>query len=166
MDFHWDLNDSKFPQVSRTLLSILADLNNAVIWMLLILLLISCSSSLFSRPLETVPRAPAIGITVTFMFHSFFSSLARSKYLFIFLFSFIFILWSAGMAKSTRWQAFFFFFFFFFLVLLINIWSGLLADIGWFICISKSLWILWISFSRTDFNLCIYHLSAWSNSNL
>ena len=32
--FHWSLRDSKFPQVSRTLLNILADLNNAVIWMI------------------------------------------------------------------------------------------------------------------------------------
>ena len=34
MVFHWSLSDSKFPQVSRTLLSILADLNNAVVWVL------------------------------------------------------------------------------------------------------------------------------------
>ena len=33
MVFHWSLSDSKSPQVSRTLLSILAVLNNAVVWM-------------------------------------------------------------------------------------------------------------------------------------
>ena len=33
MVFHWSLSDSKSPQFSRTLLSILADLNNAVVWM-------------------------------------------------------------------------------------------------------------------------------------
>ena len=33
MVFHWSLSDNKSPQVSRTLLSILAVLNNAVIWM-------------------------------------------------------------------------------------------------------------------------------------
>ena len=32
MVFHWSLSDSKSPQVSRTLLSILAVLNNAVVW--------------------------------------------------------------------------------------------------------------------------------------
>ena len=32
--FHRSLSNSKFPQVSRTLLSILADLNTAVIWMI------------------------------------------------------------------------------------------------------------------------------------
>ena len=30
--FRWSLSDSKSPQVSRTLLSILAVLNNAVVW--------------------------------------------------------------------------------------------------------------------------------------
>ena len=39
-DFHWFLSDSEFPQVSRTLLSILADLNNAVVWMVLIIIII------------------------------------------------------------------------------------------------------------------------------
>ena len=33
MVLHWRLGDSKFPQVSRTFLSILADLNSSVIWM-------------------------------------------------------------------------------------------------------------------------------------
>ena len=33
MVFHWSLSDNKSPQVSRTLLSILADLKNAVVWM-------------------------------------------------------------------------------------------------------------------------------------
>ena len=31
MVFHWSLNDNKLPQVSMTFLSILADLNNAVV---------------------------------------------------------------------------------------------------------------------------------------
>ena len=33
MVFHWSLIDSKSPQISRTLLSILAVLNNVVPWM-------------------------------------------------------------------------------------------------------------------------------------
>ena len=50
--------------------------------------LISNSSSLLIKLLEIVSSAPiTIGITVTFMFLSFFSSLARSKYLSLFLFS-------------------------------------------------------------------------------
>ena len=33
LNFHWSLIDSKSPQISRILLSILADFNNVVIWM-------------------------------------------------------------------------------------------------------------------------------------
>ena len=82
MFFHWNLRDSKSPQVSRTLLSLLADLNNAVVWMVPSRPLISKSSSSLTNPLLIVPSAPiTIGITVTIMLHSFFSSLARSRYL-------------------------------------------------------------------------------------
>ena len=73
MVFLWSLSDSKSPQVSRTLLSILADLNNAVVWTLSTRPVISKSSSPCTNPLVTAPRAPiTIDIIVTFMFHSFF----------------------------------------------------------------------------------------------
>ena len=63
----------------------------------------------FINPLVTVPNAPiTIGVIVTCMFHSFFNSLARSRYLSFFSHSFSFILWSAGTAKSTILQVFFF----------------------------------------------------------
>ena len=119
MVFHWSLSDSKSPQISRTLLSILAVLNNAVFWMVSL----SCQlPSPFNNPLVTVPKAPiTIGIIVTFMFHSFFNSLARSRYLSFFSHSFSFIVWSAGTAKSTILQVLFFFF--------ITIRSGLPAEI-------------------------------------
>ena len=108
MVFHWSLSDSKSPQVSRTLLSILAVLNNAVVWMVSTRPPTSKSSSPFSYPLVTVPNAPiTIGIIVTCMFHSFFNSLARSRYLSFFSHSFSFILWSAGTAKSTILQVLF-----------------------------------------------------------
>ena len=75
MVFQWGLNDSKSPQVSRTLPSILADLKIAVVWMVSTRPVISNSASSFINPLVTVLRAPiTIGITVTFMFHRFFSS--------------------------------------------------------------------------------------------
>ena len=109
MVFHWSLSDSKSPQVSRTFLSILAVLNNTAVWMVSTLLVISKSSSPFNNLLVTVPKAPiTIGIIVTFMFHSFFNSLARSRYLSFFSHSFSFILWSAGTAKSTILQILFF----------------------------------------------------------
>ena len=109
MVFHWSLSESKSPQVSRTFLSILAVLNNVVVWMVSTRLPTSNSSSPFSNPLVTVSNAPiTIGIIVTFMFHSFSNSLPRSRYLSFFLHSFSFILWSAGTAKSTILQALFF----------------------------------------------------------
>ena len=72
MVFPWSLSDSKFPQVSGTLLSILAVFNNSVVWMVSASPPTSMSSSPFSNPLVTVPNAPiTIGIIVTSMFHSF-----------------------------------------------------------------------------------------------
>ena len=144
--------------IFRTLLSILANLNNAVVWMVSTHPLISKSSSPCTSSLVTVLSVPiTIGITIVYMFHSFFSSLARSRYLSLFSLSFSFTLWSAGMAKSTIWQVLFFFF--------TITRSGCLAMIGWSVCISKSQRILCISFSWTDSRLWIYHLFVWSNLN-
>ena len=107
--FHWILSDSKSPQISRTLLGILAVFNNAVVWMLSTRSPTSKSSRPFNNPLVTVPKAPiTIGIIVTFMLHSFFNSLARSRYLSLFSHYFSFILWSAGTSKSRILQIFFF----------------------------------------------------------
>ena len=72
MVFHWILSDSMSSQVSRTLLSILAILNNVVVWMVSTRPLISKSSSPFNNPLVTVWKEPiTIGMIVTFMSHSF-----------------------------------------------------------------------------------------------
>ena len=158
MVFHWSLSDSKSPQVSRTLLNILAVLDNAVVWTVSTHPPTSKSSSPFSNPLVTVPNAPiTIGIIVTSMFHSFFSSLARSRYLSFFSHSFSFILCSAGTAKSTILQVLFFF--------LLIIKSGLLTGIRWSVFILKSHMSLCVAFSRTGAGLCIYHLLVWSNLN-
>ena len=117
-------------QVSRTLLSILADLNSVVVWIVSTRHLISKTSSSYNNPSVTIRRDPiAIGISFTFIFHGVFNSLARSKYL-SFSFSFSFILWSAGTAKFTIFQVLFF--------LLMIIKSGLLADIRWSVCMTKS----------------------------
>ena len=62
------LSDRKSPQVSKTFLSILVDMNN-----ILDAPLIFKSSSICPNPLVTVPSAPiTTRSTVTFMFHSFF----------------------------------------------------------------------------------------------
>ena len=108
--------------------------------------LTSKSSSPFNNPSVTVPKALiTIGTIDTFMFHSFFNSLARSRYLPFFSHSFSFILLSAGTAKSTILQILPFFFFF----LLIIIRSGLLGEIRWSVCMSKTHRSLCVSFSRT-----------------
>ena len=105
--FYWSLSHSKSPQVSRTLLSIRAVLNNVVVWMVSIHPLISKSSSSCTNPLVTVPRTTIIiGINVPFIFHSFFTSIARFKYLSFFSFSFNCTLWSS---RTAILQVLFFF---------------------------------------------------------
>ena len=138
--FHWSLSDSKSPQVSRTLFSILADLNNAVVWIVSTHLLISKSSSPCINPLMTLTSVPiTIVITVTFMFHSFLVLLQGLGSYPSFNFLSV-LLCSAGS-----------------LLLSIITRSGRLAGIRWSICITKSQKILYISLSRTDSGLCIYH---------
>ena len=122
MVFHWSLSDSKSPQVSRTRLRILAVLSNAVIWLISTLPPTSKSPKPFNNPIVIVPNALiTIGTIVTFVFHSFFNSLARSRYLSFFSLSSRFIMWSAGTAKSTILQILF--------LLLIIMRSGLLTGI-------------------------------------
>ena len=119
-------------QVSRTLFSILADLNNDMVWM--------------------VPSAPiTISITVTFIVHSFFSSLAKSILnLCLFSLSLIF--------PVTRWNHKFGRFSLLLLLLFFAITrSGLLTRICWSVCISKSQIIFCVWFSW------ILHLFVWSN---
>ena len=150
MVFHWSLRDSKFPQVSRTLLSILAVLNNVVAWMVSTYPPTSKSSSPFSNPLVTIPKVPiTIGIIVTCMFHSFFQFPSKVEVLILLFTFFQFYSVVAGTAKSTILQVLFF--------LLIIIRSGLLAEIRWSMCMSKSHRSLCVLFSRTGAGLCIYH---------
>ena len=157
MVFHWGLSDSKSPQVSKTFLSILAVLNSAVVWMVSTRPPTSKSSNSFINPLVTVTKAPiTIDTIVTFMFHNFFSSLARSRYLSFISRSFSFILWSTGTAKSTILQILSFFL----SLLLVIMRSGLLAEI-----MLKSHRNLCVSFSRTAAGLCVYHLFVCSNLN-
>ena len=109
---------------SGLLLSILADLNNAV-WMVFTRPLISKSSTPCTNSLVTVPTVPIVIIfIITFIFHSFYSYLARSEYLFLFSLSFSFILWSAGMAWSNFQRVLLFFIFFFFVVDYLKVWSS------------------------------------------
>ena len=158
MVFHWSLSDSKSPQVSTTLLSILAVLNNAVVWMVSSQPPTSKSSSPFSNPLVTVLKAPiTIGIIVTCMFHSFSNSQVEVLILLFTFFQFYSVVSRNSKVDNFANSLFFF--------LLIIIKSGLLAKIRWSVCVSKSHRSLCVSFSRTGAGLCIYHLFVWSSLN-
>ena len=133
--FHWSLSKSKSLQVPRTLRSILAELNNAIVWMVSIHPLIFNSSSHFIMHFEIVPRAPfTFGITVTFMFHCFFSSLAMSKYSCDF-FDFHPLVRLDDKVHYLVSSVFF---------LLIITTSGILVGIKCSFCISKSPRISWV----------------------
>ena len=155
--FHW----SDWRKVSRTFLSILFDLNNAVVWMVTILPLIYNSSN--SNLLGTVPRVPlSSSITVSLTFNNFcsvsvfygrrcsvcvcldmsFCSFGRFKY--ISIGGVIFTPWSTRTINSARWQVPF---------LLIAISPGLLVGIWWSVCILKPHRSLYISCSWSVFNL-------------
>ena len=146
----WNLSLSKSPQVSRILLSILADLTNAVVWMVATRPLISKSSSSFTNPLGIVPTAPfTTGITVTF--HIFLVLLiSLSTYL---SFCFILILLSDPPGRQSSLFSRF--------VDYHYVWS---SGRNWVIvCISKSYRSLVVSFTRTDSGLCLYLLFIWLN---
>ena len=109
MVFHWSLSDCMSSQVSTTLLRILSDFNNSALSMVSARALISKYSTPCTKPLVIVPSEPVtIGITVTFMFHGIFSSLARSRCLPLFSLSFSFTPWAAGTAKLPIRQVLFF----------------------------------------------------------
>ena len=114
MVFPRRVSDSKSPQVFRNLLSILVDLNNAVVW-IVSLPLISKSFKTFINSLGIAPMT--IGINVSFIYNNFSVSMKVDIFICLFTFVWFFFLWSPGKAKSTIWQvlSFCFFFVFFFL---------------------------------------------------
>ena len=151
------MSNKKSPQVSRTLLSILADLNNALVCMVCTRPHIFKSSNPCTNPLVILTRTPfTIGITVIFLFHSFFNFLTKSRYL-----SLAFFLSYSVVSRNSKIRNSASSLFLFFIILR----SGHLADIMWSVCISKSQRSLCVSFARTDSGLCIYHLFVCSNLN-
>ena len=115
-----------------------------------ILPLISNSSCLCSKHWGIVPSAPTtIGIPVCHPhLPQFFSPLARFKYSSIFLF----LLYRPPERQNSLDCKFF--------------WGGakcgILVGIKWSVYIPKSQRIVWVSFSRTNSGLYIYHLVVWS----
>ena len=121
MVFRWSLSDRNSPQVSRTLLCNLADLNNAAVWMVYTRHLIFKSSNTSTNPLRLV--SPLLSCPIVFS-----SSIVKSRYLSLFpLFSFT--LWSAG-TESPQFGRFSFF-------VVDYHRSDRLAEIRWSVCISN-----------------------------
>ena len=83
--FPWSLGDSKSPQISRTLISALAGLYNAMVWMILILPLGSILPSLLSRFWGTSNNSKFDWYHLHLEVQQFCSFQARSRYLPIFL---------------------------------------------------------------------------------
>ena len=115
--------------------------------------LTSMSFTPFTKPLGPAPRTPiTIFITFTSMFHRFFTSLGRSRYLPIFSGFFYFpsvILCRHKVPYTAGFLSLFFFF-----CKLSKVWSSdRLAGIRGTVCISKSQKILCVSFSMMCFQL-------------
>ena len=144
MVFHWRLSDSKSPRVSRRFL------NHAIEWMISAHPLIPKFSNPCTKPLWTVPSALIIiDIIVIFIFDNIFSSLARSKHLFLFSFSFILTL------LSTRKPLY-----------SVNFRSSLSSGLDLIICLYLKIpEKLCVSCSWTDSGLCIYQLVVESHFN-
>ena len=152
MVFHMCLSDSKSLQVTRNLLCILADLNNVVVWMVPTRPLISNSSSPYHNTSVTVPRALiTISINVTFMFFQLPKKVKVFVPLFI-IFQFYSMVNRNNKVHNFPSSLSLFFFIIKF---------GRLAEIRWPVCMSKSHWSLYVSFSRTDAGLCIQNLFIW-----
>ena len=103
------------------------------------------SPGLFSVSFDDNPFM-TIGINVTFKFHSFFNSQARSRYLSSFCFLSILLCGPQGQQSSK-------FFKFSFIVDYFKFCSS-----GWHWVTHLYLMCLCVSISRTDSGLCIYHL--------
>ena len=143
MVFHWSWRDCKSPHISRTLLSILAVLNNAVVCTVSTRLPIFTYHNWYNRHFH-VPQL--------FQFPSKVEVLIS---LFTFFQFYSVVSWDSEVDNFA--SSLFF--------LLISIRSGLLAEIRWSVCMSKALMSLCALFSRTGAGLCIYHLFVWSNLN-
>ena len=152
MIFPGSLSDSKSLQVCRTLLSILTDLNNVVVWKVSTRTLISKSSSHCTNPLVTIPKSTIYNWYNRHFHVPQFFQFPRKVQVIIPLFAFIHF-YSVVRQDSKVYNSTSSFFF------SIIIRSGCLTKFRRSVCISKSL-SLCFTFSRTNSWLCIYHLSV------
>ena len=144
-----NLSDSNSSQVSRSLLSILVNINNAVFGIVRSQL-IPMSSNPFINPLVTVPCAPTtIRITITFMFLSLFFSVLKLGLCNYFSFHLKFSLWSTG-AENSQGSLSLIFFFFFWQSLALVVWPRL-GNLFVSIII-----IIFCEFCHTNLNWCSF----------
>ena len=162
MVFHWSLSDSRSPQVSRTRLRILTVLSNAVVWIVSNRPPTFKSSRPFNNPLVIVPNAPiTIGTIVTFMFHSLFNSLARSRYLFLFSHSLDLFCGLPGQQSRQfcKFSYYHYYYYYYYLLLLWEFFIPALAD-------SFSLEFEWQQVSSSLFSvfstILIMLLTGWT----
>ena len=157
MVFHWSLRDSKFPQVSRTLVSILAVHNNPVVWMVTTRPPASESSRPFNNPLVTVAKALiTFGIINIFRFHCFFFCFFFFHFLSKFevlVLLFTFFQFYSVVSSYSKFQNFILF-----LLLLIAIRSGLLSEIRWSVSMSKYLRSLCVCYFLGQVLGCAYNI--------
>ena len=150
MVFHWSLSDSKSPQVSRTLLSILAVFNNAVVWMV------------STRP-PTSKSVMPFSYFAKSTNHMWYSRHPHVLQLFQFsskvevlILLFTFFQFYSVVSRDSKVDNFANSLLFFFFVDYYKVWSSG-RDLV-IVCMSKSHRSLCVSFSRTGAGLCIYDL--------
>ena len=130
---HWSLSDRKCPQISRTLFSILANFDKAIIWMVSTCPLISQSSNPFIKPFWIVLSAPiTIGMTVTFIFNSFLFScrVLVLIYLFAFFYFYSVVQQDAKVHYSEGSLLSFFSFFFLLTIIILLLWDFLTSALA------------------------------------
>ena len=147
------------PQIPRTLLYILAALNNVAVLIVSTRSLISKFSNPLSKYLVTVSRTPTtIGITATFPLHNLLIPMrGQVTYPSFCFFQFYSVVSQESKVHNSAISLSF---------LLIIIRSGRLAEIRWSVSISKSQSSLCVSFSRKYARLCIYDLFVWLYFNV
>ena len=160
MVFHGSLSDTRTPQVSKNFLCILAVLNNAGIQIVSTCLPTSKSSSPFNNSFVTIPKAPiTIGMILTRMFYSFFQFPSMFDLLFLL---FTFFQFYSVVSRDIKGDNLANSHFFFFCRLLLGLVFLLRLGVP---CVCQRPKGVYESSSRTDAELCIYHLFVWSNSN-
>ena len=150
MVFHWNLSEASFLKPSGLPSVFSSILINAVVWIVSSASCILKTSSPFTNPLEIIASAPiTLSITITFMFLSFFSSLARCRDLPHFSLSLI-VLYNLSARTCTLFGRCSF-------LLTITV-SGRLFKITWSVSISN---IRELCATHSPFRIlffCIYHL--------